>query len=244
LLDSLLRPSTKDAVVFDHRLGRDVEVVEEPSETEISERQQGVSDRQRFSRGRDQESPLDLDDEQARQQREVEMQDVEARDHEEWGMNYDSRKREVYSLLRPHFSHDEAMEYIGKYGLGKMPRSAMSGGIGGRVGRSEGLRGNGLDSDDPVAGIERIEVAGNRHERSGFDPDFGRDQLPPDEIFRDIRRNARRLNGSGRDGLLSFASNQRQQVPQKLASDQTTDSFHSMFPDARRLASDGDGWNR
>jgi hypothetical protein len=267
--ESLLRVSTRDAVAFDARRGRgrDADIVEAPTDVDpdASERQAGV-DRRRFGRARDQEETRGFgemgasveepeansalfatdDEERAREVRE--------QDEEHWGMNYDKRRDQVYALLRgsENISHDEAEAYISRFGVGKMPRSAMSppGNIGGRLAkqptRSNGIdqSGQGLEDINKLAG--RIEIAGGHGVRSNIDSDpaytrTGELQTKEDHL-RAIGRDLNRLGG--RDQMLSFASNQRPQVRPQIASDAAADSFYSMFPDAARLRSDGSGWNR
>jgi hypothetical protein len=160
-------------------------------------------------------------------------QEVLKEDHAHWGMDYDERRRIVYDLLRKHVSHDEAMAYIGRYGLGRMPRSGIL----------------------PEGGIDAAEEAWNNAARIHSETRLSRgidsnprkwrtgEDISAADSRRGILRNVSCLDGHGcRDRLLSFAVAPSRSMPSPtLASDAAARSakdkedFFSRFPGARRI---------
>jgi hypothetical protein len=288
LIDSLLRPSTRDGIVYDARRGRgrDAAIVEEPSsvDPDADERQAGVDRRRRFGRDLEIEQTPEVekqargfenmrvsnaephensakfatdlddddeDDEEAAQRR----GEVRRRDEEAWGDGYPARRKFVSDTLRKYVNADESERAISRWGVGKPPKNAMGGNLGGRLAKQPTRSSNGIDKageglEDIREAASRIESAGGPRTRSVVDgsPSLMRKGIHEHGEAVALDNLAvvydRLADGSDRsDRLLSFGSN-RQFAPAKMATDKAISDFESCFPGAARLKSDGSGWNR
>jgi hypothetical protein len=176
---------------------------------------------------------------------------VEEEDRKHWGASYDERHKEVYGLLTKdgRFSHDEAMEYLRDYGLGKMPKSGMHDNPGGRLAKQP-LRTNGIDRNGQ--GLEGIREAAAAHAggpsmRSNVDnaPSLMRHgrEVPADEHRREFRQDV--LERTVGDQMMSMPSRGYASSQLRMASDSAAAAdFARRFPEAARLRRDGSSWNR
>ena len=153
-------------------------------------------------------------------------------------------------------SADESEHYISKWGVGKMPKNAANGDLGGRLAKTP-LSSNGIDAQFSGSGGEgmpdlheagaHIGVAGGHNiARSNVDSE-------PALMRKGFREHGeavaldnlavvydRLADGSDRsDRLLSFGVTQRQMTRAKIATDSQTSDFLSRFPEASRIRSDG-----